>query len=170
MSLPMREDPLARSRSQESSMEFIEIGPAPTCENCAQVGSDDYPVRSRRECAVFMRMLERMFPVPDGLNVRFKVKAFNHEFGVYREVVVEYDGSSREGLEFALRAEREGPESWDEVARFELLWHERRAVYDSAVREGRMQVAQVPECLREAMPPPVPSNRSFTELVRAYGL
>lgn len=150
-------------------MEFIEIGPAPTCEHCAQVGSADYPVRSRRECAVFKRMLERVFPA-DGLNVRFKVRAFNHEFGVYREVVVEYDGASREGLEFALRAERETPERWDEVGRFELLWHERRAVYDCALREGRVLATEVPECLRGAAPPPVPSNSSFTELVRAYGL
>lgn len=151
-------------------MQYIEIGSAPTCENCAQVGTEDYPVRSRRECAVFLRMLERVFPAPEGLNVRFKTKTFNHDFGVYREVVVEYDASSREALEFALRVERETPEKWDDIAHFELFWHERRAVYDSAVREGRVAADDVPECLKAALPPSVPPTSTFTELLHAYRL
>lgn len=100
-------------------MNPIEIGPAPTCETCAQVGADDYAVRSRRECAVFARMLERLFPVPEGVQACFKVKTFHHDFGAYREVVVEYEGHG--GIDYACRVERETPERWDPVAQFESL-------------------------------------------------
>jgi hypothetical protein len=149
-------------------MNHIEIGPAPTCETCAQVGADDYAVRSRRECAVFARMLERVFPIPEGVQAKFKVKTFDHEFGVYREVVVEYDGP--DGAEYAYEVERSTPERWDPVAQFELFWHEQRAVYDNAVREGRMTIDKVPACLKAAMPPVAPAASSFMDLVRAHGL
>ena len=47
-------------------MPYIEIGPVPGEENCAQVGSSDYTEASLRECEVFRRMLTRLFPVPNG--------------------------------------------------------------------------------------------------------
>lgn len=150
-------------------MDYIEIGSAPACEDCAQVGSDDYAVRSRRECAVFIRMLERVFPVPAGLIVRFRTKSFPHDFGTYREVVVEYEGG-REALDFALKVESETPDKWDDIAHFELHWHEQRAVYDCAVREGRLTRDDMPECLKATAPPTVPPTSTFTELLHAYRL
>jgi hypothetical protein len=42
-------------------MEYIELGPVPAGEPCAQVGTDNYLARSMRECEVFRRMLERVF-------------------------------------------------------------------------------------------------------------
>ncbi|WP_232232567.1 hypothetical protein [Cupriavidus sp. amp6] len=43
----------------------IEVGPVPAEESCAQVGRDDYSERSRRECAVYIRQLQRVFGNPD---------------------------------------------------------------------------------------------------------
>ena len=45
-------------------MPYIEIGPVPGEENCAQVGSSDYTEASLRECEVFRRMLARLFEPP----------------------------------------------------------------------------------------------------------
>ena len=46
-------------------MEYIELGPVPAGEPCAQVGTDNYLARSMRECEVFRRMLERVLPIPE---------------------------------------------------------------------------------------------------------
>jgi hypothetical protein len=147
-------------------MDFIQIGAAPACEDCAQVGQPDYPERSRLECAVYKRMLERLNPVPAGIAARFTVRVFNHDFGPYREVVVEYQG--QQGQEFALRVERESPEAWDDLARWELYWHERRAAYRAAVREGRIQAAEVPQAFVGQNPPAVPPESRFVELASTY--
>ena len=56
-------------------MEYIEIGPVPASEPCAQVGTDNYLARSMRECEVFRRMLERVLPIPEGLPVKYVVRA-----------------------------------------------------------------------------------------------
>lgn len=151
-------------------MDFIEIGPAPTCENCAQVGADDYPERSRRECTVFKRMLARLFPIPSDVNASYVVRSANHDFGTYRECAIKYDSSCPKATEFALNVERYGPEQWDEIARWELTWYERRAVHAAAVREGRRTLADVPPHFNNVEPPAVPPMARFVELVAAYPL
>ena len=55
-------------------MEYIELGPVPAGEPCAQVGTDNYLARSMRECEVFRRMLERVLPIPEGLPVKYVVR------------------------------------------------------------------------------------------------
>ena len=60
-------------------MQYIEIGPVPGEENCAQVGSPDYTEASLRECEVFRRMLYRLFPVPEGLPVAYVGRTHPHE-------------------------------------------------------------------------------------------
>ena len=109
------------------------------------------------------------FPGPCRAQRGFKTKSFGHDFGTYREVVVQYTGS-REALEFALRVERATPENWDEIAHFGLYWQERRAIYANAVREGRLKESEVPSCLQEARPPSLPPASTFSELIQAYRL
>ena len=70
-------------------MEYIELGPVPAGEPCAQVGTDNYLARSMRECEVFRRMLERVLPIPEGLPVKYVVRSHPHDFGTYREVSVQ---------------------------------------------------------------------------------
>lgn len=100
------------------SSPFLTIGPSPIEEDCAPVGRPDYEERSRRECHVFLRQLERQFPPPDGASLF--IKSFLHDFGAYREVCVRY----ARALEYAYGLENDIPMYWDDIARYELCWHE----------------------------------------------
>ena len=107
-------------------MEYIELGPVPAGEPCAQVGTDNYLARSMRECEVFRRMLERVLPIPEGLPVKYVVRSHPHDFGTYREVSVRYNGDDRAACDFAFQVEAAIPEFWDTVARQELAQLQRR--------------------------------------------
>lgn len=96
--------------------DYLEIGPTPSDEDCAQVGSDDYRHRALLECDIFILQLRREFgDEPPGCNLR--VKPSIHDFGTYFEVVCYY--SSEEGLSYALRCEASNP-NWDEESICEL--------------------------------------------------
>lgn len=41
--------------------QFIDVGSAPWNEECAQLGSDDYHDRAKRECRAYLNQLRRMF-------------------------------------------------------------------------------------------------------------
>ncbi len=99
-------------------MKYIDLGPTPAEETCAQVGSDGYEARARLECAVYIRMLDRLFPIPQGLGVRYAIRRYPHDFGAYWEVGVGYEdvGSAAEAsCEFAFSVERCVPDLWDPI-------------------------------------------------------
>jgi hypothetical protein len=98
-------------------MEYIELGPVPAGEPCAQVGTDNYLARSMRECEVFRRMLERVFPIPEGLSVKYVVRSHPHDFGTYREVSVRYSSGDPVACDFAFQVESSVPDGWDLTAR-----------------------------------------------------
>lgn len=98
---------------------YIELGPVPAAEDCAQVGAADYYGQSRRECTAYARQLIRVFGQPP-TGCHFGVKSFEHDFGTYREVCAFYDDASADGLAWAIRCENDLPEEWDEEARKEL--------------------------------------------------
>ena len=98
-------------------MDYINIGPTPHDENCAQLGRDDYDTRARKECAAYKNQLRRLYPEPAG--GRFAIKSFDHDFGRYFEVVAKFDDTDREAVEWALAAES-GAAEWDDDARAEL--------------------------------------------------
>ncbi len=99
--------------------DFINIGPAPCDEKCAQVGEDTFPEQSRKECRAFMGQLKRVFgEPPEGAELR--IKSFEHDFGTYREVVCYFDDAYPESREYAFKLEGEAPSKWDEQARAEL--------------------------------------------------
>jgi len=105
--------------SQFGNTEYLEIGPTPNGEDCAQVGSDDYSIKSRVEGRAYAHQLMRMFPnPPDG--VTFTLKSFPHDFGSYLEVVVKYPIDNEEAENFAFNVENNAPENWDEEAKAEL--------------------------------------------------
>ena len=96
--------------------DYITIGSTPLEEDCAQVGSDNYMSRARRECSVFADQLRRAFGCePDGAEIR--VKSFPHDFGTYLEVVCYYDGENKAAVEYAYRLESETPDVWDAQSR-----------------------------------------------------
>ena len=107
-------------------MEYIELGPVPAGEACAQVGTDNYLARSMRECEVFRRMLERVLPIPEGLPVKYVVRSHPHDFGTYREVSVRYSGDDAAACDFAFQVESSVPDGWDPVAQQVLADLQRR--------------------------------------------
>lgn len=106
--------------------QIISIGSAPCNENCAQVGASGYDAQSARECQAFKRMLERVFPVPEGVQAQYLVKSFAHDFGPYREVCVHYEDTDARACEFAFMVEGEVPREWDSDARGELVRRDRQ--------------------------------------------
>jgi len=95
--------------------DFISISPSPTSEECAQVGTPNYPEQSRKECTAFLHQLERAFPnPPDGCYL--SIKSFDHDFGTYREVVCYFDDENDESRQYAFNMENNTPENWDSAA------------------------------------------------------
>lgn len=156
-------------------MNYIELGPVPAEESCAQVGAPDYERDARRECGVYKRMLERMFPVPEGVEARFTVRKYPHDFGSYFEVCVAYGSRDGHGIssapsDYAFHVESESPLHWDAIAQYELAWYERKRAYDVAVREQRLQRDEVPPHFGEEKPPRLPADAHFSALLTAYPL
>jgi hypothetical protein len=100
--------------------DYINIGSAPWSEECAQVGTDDYPERSRRECVAFLHQIRRIVgPEPPGAVL--VIKSFPHDFGSYREVCCRYSDENEAAMDYAFACEgHRGLDQWDDQARQEL--------------------------------------------------
>jgi hypothetical protein len=99
--------------------DYLELGPTPFDEQCAQVGEDDYSVRIREETERYIKQLEQRFPnLPDG--VRFKTKAFPHDFGTYHEVVVIFNPNDEAQAKAAFHVEWNLPCTWEDNEVFPL--------------------------------------------------
>jgi hypothetical protein len=100
-------------------MDSIDLGCAPSEEDCAQVGRDGYYPRACRECRAYLAQLRRLFgDEPDG--ARLAVTSNPHDFGTYLSVACRYDPALPAAVDYAFRCEAEGPREWDEEARREL--------------------------------------------------
>jgi hypothetical protein len=98
--------------------DYITIGSTPADEDCAQLGSDNYRERMRKESAAFIAQILREFGLePEG--ARLAVKGFPHDFGTYHEVVCYYDDSLPASVEYAFKVESPSA-NWDAQARAEL--------------------------------------------------
>lgn len=101
-------------------MDHLDLGSAPSDEDCAQLGMDDnYAVRARRECRALINQFIRMCGDPPP-GARFRIMANPHDFGTYYSVVVEYDPNDEDAVAYAYRCDEESPDQWDMAARFEL--------------------------------------------------
>ena len=101
-------------------IDYLNIGPVPWAEDCAQVGSTDYDPRSRRECVAFLNQIRRVAGTePPG--AALVIKSFPHDFGSYREVCCRYSDENETATDYAFTCEgHKGLESWDDQARQEL--------------------------------------------------
>lgn len=96
-------------------MDYVEIGPAPYEEWCAQVGDENYSIASRRECSVFAKQIARHYPPPEGIKI--SIKSNRHDFGTYREVVI----SGPQEWMMRVESDKLGVlANWDEDAMHEL--------------------------------------------------
>ncbi len=100
-------------------MDYLEIGSSPYGEDCAQVGSENYAVQSRKELKAYANQLIRQFGQPPQ-GASLIIKAFPHDFGTYHELVVKYNEDNEEAAHYAFKLEGDGPEFWDEEAKTEL--------------------------------------------------
>lgn len=130
---------------------FLSAGPVPASiglvEECTPC--DGRP--SRMMCRVFRRMLQRLHPVPVGVDARFVVKKHRCGSICCRDVGVEYAGEG--GLDFAMAVEDQSPYAWDGVAVYELAWFQRRRELRRAVGKGEVSQKAVPEQYVSTEPP-----------------
>lgn len=96
----------------------LDLGSSPSHEDCAQVGSEGYAQRARRECRAYIAQLRRRYgEEPDG--ARLSVKSNPHDFGTYYSAVCYFDGDNESAADYAYRCEA-GMETWDAEAIQEL--------------------------------------------------
>ena len=77
--------------------DYIEIGPNPAEEECAQVGQDDYYEKAREEGKRYIRALIHYFGEPPALS-GLRLKEFPHDFGSYFEVCVYFDDNDENSI------------------------------------------------------------------------
>lgn len=106
-------------------MDRLDLGSAPSDEDCAQLGSDDYEVRAKRECRALVNQLKRQCGTPPP-NTRFRIKSNPHDFGTYYSVVIEFDPEDDEAAAYAYRCDEASPSQWDVAALHEMLEARRR--------------------------------------------
>jgi hypothetical protein len=105
--------------------DYLDLGCAPSHEDCAQVGSSDYYERSRRESRAYMGQLRRMFgEEPDGAGL--SIRSNPHDFGTYLSVVCYFDADNQASVDYAFKCEGQAPEFWDEEAQRELATEARK--------------------------------------------
>lgn len=96
------------------STDRIELGSAPCDEECVQVRKDgEYLDAMRAELKRYKAMLEKMFPVPEGINARFSIVWAEHEFGRYGEVAVVFDQDDEKSADWAWSLESKTPTHWE---------------------------------------------------------
>ena len=99
----------------------IEVGAAPSEEDQAQVGSENYSSRSRAECAAYRDQILRHYPMPEGVEVGIRTNVNPHEYGSYRELSLVYSCLYGEKWAMAVGNDSNGVLSkWDDIARTAL--------------------------------------------------
>ena len=99
-------------------MDYIYVGSTPYEEDCAQVGTSGYLQEARKECTAYINQLTRVYGEPPG-DTHYRIKAESHDFGTYFEVVIYYNDSVTEEVDYAYQVEA-GCAEWDEQAKKEL--------------------------------------------------
>jgi len=91
--------------------DYPSLGPVPLDEECAQLGTPDYPEKAKKECRRYKELLLEKFGLPPG-GAFLAVKGFQHDFGTYYEVCVIFDDESAEAVDYAYMLEANSPETW----------------------------------------------------------
>jgi len=97
--------------------DYITLGCCPIDETPVMVSKDyDYWGDMQKELERYKELLSKKFPIPSHLefDVCYRIKWFNHDFGPYGEVVVVFEDSLEEAVEFALNIEGNLPLKWEE--------------------------------------------------------
>ena len=101
-------------------MDHLDLGSAPSDEDCAQLGRDNYEVRAKRECRALVNQLKRLCGAPPP-NTRFRIMANPHDFGIYYSVVIDFDPNDQDAAAYAYRCDEASPSQWDVEALQEMI-------------------------------------------------
>ncbi len=96
--------------------DYLNLGPVPADEPCAQVGDPDYELKARAECQRYIELIRKKIG-PEPAGSKLKIRGFPHDFGRYLEVIVTYRDDDQTSFDYALRCEEEAPASWDDDGR-----------------------------------------------------
>jgi hypothetical protein len=94
-------------------IDYINLGPTPAGEDCAQLGDDNYKVNAMSECYRYIKLLKDKFGEPP-TGAELVVKAFYHDFGTYHEVVCYYNDHYEVAPEYCYYLEANAPEYWED--------------------------------------------------------
>jgi len=95
--------------------DYLTLGPVPFEEECQGVGMPTYDLSAAlAECKRYRRLLEELFPPPEGVYGLFKTKAFPHDFGAYHEVCAIFDADDEASCAWACDVENSLPATWDD--------------------------------------------------------
>jgi hypothetical protein len=101
-------------------IDSISIGSTPCDEDCAQLGSENYTERARKECAAFIHQIRRVMG-EEPVGARLRIKGNPHDFGTYYDVECVYEMDDEAAQEYALKCEGSSELTrWDETALTEL--------------------------------------------------
>ncbi len=96
--------------------DYLELGPVPFGESCAQLGEYNYSTKARDQCEKYRDMLKTRFPQWAQFDCNFMVKSFNHDFGRYFEVVLGFETRNERSTAFAFHVDENLPEHWSDTA------------------------------------------------------
>ena len=74
-------------------LNYESLGPTPAGEDCVPVGDANYSNKAGAECSRYRDLLKLKFPEAGKYGCSFHRKSFQHEFGTYYEIVVQFDDS-----------------------------------------------------------------------------
>ena len=94
-------------------MDFISLGPAPYDEDPIPVDCSDYTRKALAECKRYKTMLERMFPVPYGVNAYFQTAWIASGQKSHLEMCIFYDETSTDAFIFACSVDNNIPSHWE---------------------------------------------------------
>lgn len=101
--------------------DYLTIGQTPAFEPCAQVGSENYYEKAKKEMIAYKNQIERQNSwLTLNTDIYIGIKWFNHDFGRYGEVVVYYNVHNNAAFKTAIELEENLPEYWDSLAMKEL--------------------------------------------------
>jgi hypothetical protein len=100
------------------SYDYVDLGPVPAMETASDAPKQ--PELNRAECRIYKAMLERLHPVPEGVDAYYCIQSNPHDFGSYREVGIKYNENDRAAGNWAWDMQDNSPSNWDDQARKEL--------------------------------------------------
>ena len=97
------------------TLDYLTLGPVPFDEECQGVGMPDYDLaKAMAECKRYRRLLEELFPPPEGVYGYFKTNAFPHDFATYHEVCAIFDADDEASCAWVFDVENSLPATWDD--------------------------------------------------------